>query len=281
MKFTVLKSSNVTRLSIINKELTYDVYPNKNNTNLLDAINDFEEIKKNEKKILSTKGEVFDREKTTFPFTLFGKIICLGLNYLDHVKEGGYEVPSYPALFVRFPSSLIEPNQKMIKPKISEKLDYEAELMVLIGKKTKDVDEKEAEKSVFAYTVFNDGSVRDYQKKTHQWTPGKNFDGTGAMGSIYVTTDEVPLGASGLKIQSKVNNQVMQEANTSEMMWPVFKTISTLSKFATLEKGDLIVMGTPPGVGHARNPAFFLKEGDIVETIIDKIDHITNKVVNE
>lgn len=281
MKFTVLKSSNGTKLSIINKGLTYDVYPNKNNTNLLDAINDFEEIKKNEKKILSTKGEVFDREKTTFPFTPFGKIICLGLNYLDHVKEGGYEVPSYPALFVRFPSSLIEPNQKMIKPKISEKLDYEAELMVLIGKKTKNVDEKEAEKSVFAYTVFNDGSVRDYQKKTHQWTPGKNFDGTGAMGSIYVTPDEVPLGARELKIQSKVNNQIMQEANTSEMMWPVFKTISTLSKFTTLEKGDLIVMGTPPGVGHARNPAFFLKDGDVVETIIEKIDHITNKVVNE
>jgi len=281
MKFVVIKSSNGTKLSIVHEELTYDVYPKKNNTNLLDAINNFEEIKENEEKILSTRGELFNRGKTTFPFLPLGKIICLGLNYLDHVKEGGYEVPSYPALFVRFPSSLIEPNQKMIKPKISEKLDYEAELMVLIGKKTKDVDEKEAEKSVFAYTVFNDGSVRDYQKKTHQWTPGKNFDGTGAMGSIYVTPDEVPLGASGLKIQSKVNNQVMQEANTSEMMWPVFKTISTLSKFATLEKGDLIVMGTPPGVGHARNPAFFLKEGDIVETIIDKIDHITNKVVNE
>lgn len=281
MKFVVIKSLNGTKLSIVHERLTYDVYPQKNNTNLLDAINNFEEIKENEKKILSTRGELFNRGKTTFPFLPLGKIICLGLNYLDHVKEGGYEVPSYPALFVRFPSSLIEPNQKMIKPKISEKLDYEAELMVLIGKKTKDVDEKEAEKSVFAYTVFNDGSVRDYQKKTHQWTPGKNFDGTGAMGSIYVTPDEVPLGASGLKIQSKVNNQVMQEANTSEMMWPVFKTISTLSKFATLEKGDLIVMGTPPGVGHARNPAFFLKEGDIVETIIDKIDHITNKVVNE
>jgi|TARA_B110000114_G_scaffold140974_1_gene148831 2-keto-4-pentenoate hydratase/2-oxohepta-3-ene-1,7-dioic acid hydratase in catechol pathway len=281
MKFVVIKSLNGTKLSIVHEGLTYDVYPKKNNTNLLDAINNFEEIKENEEKILSTRGELFNRGKTTFPFLPLGKIICLGLNYLDHVKEGGYEVPSYPALFVRFPSSLIEPNQKMIKPKISEKLDYEAELMVLIGKKTKDVDEKEAEKSVFAYTVFNDGSVRDYQKKTHQWTPGKNFDGTGAMGSIYVTPDEVPLGASGLKIQSKVNNQVMQEANTSEMMWPVFKTISTLSKFATLEKGDLIVMGTPPGVGHARNPAFFLKEGDIVETIIDKIDHITNKVVNE
>lgn len=281
MKFVVIKSSNGTKLSIVHEELTYDVYPKKNNTNLLDAINNFEEIKENEKKILSTRGEFFNRGKTTFPFLPLGKIICLGLNYLDHVKEGGYDVPSYPALFVRFPSSLIEPNQKMIKPKISEKLDYEAELMVLIGKKTKDVDEKEAEKSVFAYTVFNDGSVRDYQKKTHQWTPGKNFDGTGAMGSIYVTPDEVPLGASGLKIQSKVNNQVMQEANTSEMMWPVFKTISTLSKFATLEKGDLIVMGTPPGVGHARNPAFFLKEGDVVETIIEKIDHITNKVVNE
>ena len=281
MKFVVIKSSNGTKLSIVHEELTYDVYPKKNNTNLLDAINNFEEIKENEEKILSTRGELFNRGKTTFPFLPLGKIICLGLNYLDHVKEGGYEVPSYPALFVRFPSSLIEPNQKMIKPKISEKLDYEAELMVLIGKKTKDVDEKEAEKSVFAYTVFNDGSVRDYQKKTHQWTPGKNFDGTGAMGSIYVTPDEVPLGASGLKIQSKVNNQVMQEANTSEMMWPVFKTISTLSKFATLEKGDLIIMGTPPGVGHARNPAFFLKEGDVVETIIEKIDHITNKVVNE
>jgi 2-keto-4-pentenoate hydratase/2-oxohepta-3-ene-1,7-dioic acid hydratase in catechol pathway len=281
MKFAVLKAEHGTKLNAIHNHLTYEVYPEKKTSNILDAISNYEEIKKNKEKIFSTEGNKIDKTKTTFPFWPLKKIICLGLNYLDHIKEGGYEIPNYPALFVRFPSSLIEPNQNMIKPKISEKLDYEAELMVLIGKKTKNVNEKEAEKSVFAYSVFNDGSVRDYQKKTHQWTPGKNFDGTGAMGSIYVTPEDLPAGASGLKIQSKVNGVVMQEANTSEMMWPVFKTISTLSQFTTLEPGDLIVMGTPPGVGHARTPAFFLKDGDVVETIIENIDHIQNKVVNE
>ena len=131
------------------------------------------------------------------------------------------------------------------------------------------------------YTVFNDGSVRDYQRKTHQWTPGKNFDSTGAVGPVVVTPDELPVGARDLKIESRLNGRVMQSANTSDMMWPVAKTISTISEFLTLQPGDMIAMGTPPGVGHARNPPVFMKHGDVIEVEIEGIGVCRNPVVDE
>ncbi|MDA4846030.1 fumarylacetoacetate hydrolase family protein [Hoeflea poritis] len=215
------------------------------------------------------------------PFNRFGKILCLGLNYVDHVKEGGYEIPSYPAMFIRVPSSMMAAGAPMIKPDCSDRLDYEVELMVIIGRGGRHIREEDALGHVFGYTVFNDGSVRDYQRKTHQWTPGKNFDATGSLGPIIVTPDELPAGAAGLKIQSRLNGQVMQDANTSDMMWPVAKTIATVSEFMTLEPGDLIAMGTPPGVGHARTPPVFMFPGDVVEVEIENICTCSNPVVSE
>ncbi len=215
------------------------------------------------------------------PLQRFRKILCLGLNYVDHVKEGGYDIPTYPAIFMRVPQSLMAAGEPMIKPDCSDRLDYEVELMVVVGRGGKHIGESQALDHVFGYTVFNDGSVRDYQRKTHQWTPGKNFDATGAVGALTVTPDELPDGAAGLKIQSRLNGVVMQDANTSDMMWPVAKTIATVSEFTTLEPGDLIAMGTPPGVGHARTPPVFMFPGDVVEVEIENIGVCRSPVVSE
>ncbi|NDR59287.1 fumarylacetoacetate hydrolase family protein [Aliiruegeria sabulilitoris] len=210
-----------------------------------------------------------------------GKVICLGLNYVDHIKEGGYEIPSYPALFMRGRNSLMAAGEPMIRPSCSERLDYEVELMVIVGKGGKHITEEDALDHVFAYTVFNDGSVRDYQRKTHQWTPGKNFDATGAIGPDAVTPDELPEGAVGLKIESRVGSEILQSATTSDMLWSVARTIATISEYATLEPGDMIAMGTPPGVGHAKTPPRWLRPGEVVEAEVEGIGICANPIVAE
>jgi len=215
------------------------------------------------------------------PVSQPSKIVCLGLNYVDHIKEGGYDVPEYPALFMRGLNSMMPAGAPMIRPSCSEQLDYEAELMIIVGKQGKHIAEEDALDYVFAYTLFNDGSVRNYQRKTHQWTPGKNFDATGPIGPICVTPDELPAGASGLKIETRVGSEILQSANTSEMLWPVAKTIATLSEFSTLMPGDHIAMGTPPGVGHARTPQRWLRPGETVEVEIEGIGICASPIVAE
>lgn len=209
------------------------------------------------------------------------KVICLGLNYVDHVKEGGYEVPEYPALFMRGNNSIMPAGSPMVRPSCSERLDYEAELMVIIGRGGRHIAEADALSHVFGYTVFNDGSVRDYQRKTHQWTPGKNFDSTGAIGPIVVTPDELPAGAAGLKIESRVGDEILQSANTADMIWSVASAIAIISEYATLAPGDLIAMGTPPGVGHARTPPRWLRPGEVVDVEIEGIGICSSPVVAE
>lgn len=209
------------------------------------------------------------------------KIICLGLNYVDHVKEGGYDIPEYPALFMRGLTSLMPSGAPMVRPSCSERLDYEVELMLIVGQGGRHIAEADALNHVFGYTVFNDGSVRDYQRKTHQWTPGKNFDDTGGVGPFVVTPEELPPGAAGLRIECRVGGEVLQSASTSDMMWPVAKTIATISEYSTLEPGDLIAMGTPPGVGHARTPPRWLRPGEVVEVEIEGIGTCANPIVDE
>ena len=208
-----------------------------------------------------------------------GKIICLGVNYHDHAKEGGNTVADYPALFLRCNSSLLAHGAALQVPRISSKLDFEAELALVIGTRARHVPEAEALRHVWAYSCFNDASLRDYQRKTTQWTIGKNFDGTGAFGPCLVTADELPPGCVGLHIESRLNGQVMQSATTSDMVFGVARTVALLSEALTLEPGDVLVMGTPGGVGYARTPPVWMKAGDTIEIEIEGVGLLSNPVV--
>jgi len=211
-----------------------------------------------------------------------GKTICLGLNYFDHAKEGGRDKPDYPWFFYRGKSALMGHGEPGIVPRVSGKFDYEAEHAVVIGERVpRHVKQDRALQYVFGYTCFNDMSVRDYQKRTPQWTIGKNFDSTGGFGPVLVTADELAPGATGLRIRSRLNGQVMQDANTSDMIFGVAETIGLLAQCMTLEPGDAIVMGTPAGVGQARTPPVWMKAGDVVEIEIEDIGILRNPIVAE
>ena len=207
-----------------------------------------------------------------------GKIICLGVNYIDHAKEGGNQVGDYPSLFLRCNTSLLAHGAPLRVPSVSTKLDFEAELAVVIGRRARFVSQGDALAHVFGYACFNDGTLRDYQRKTQQWTIGKNFDATGAFGPSLVTADEVSAGAVGLRIQSRLNGKVMQSADTADMVFGVARTIALLSESLTLEPGDVLVMGTPGGVGYARNPPVWMKAGDTIEIEIEGIGLLSNPV---
>lgn len=211
------------------------------------------------------------------------KLLCIGLNYHDHAEETGQAVPNYPPLFLRALSSVAEPGAPMILPKVSEQLDYEAELTVVIGKRCRHVSEAEALDYVFGYTCFNEGSVRDFQKHTSQWTSAKNFDQTAPLGPWIVTADELPPGAKGLQIRTLVNDVVLQDANTAGMIFSVAQIISYVSQIMTLEPGDLIPTGTPAGcaMGRPPSPSPWLKAGDTVTVHIEKIGRLTNPVAAE
>ncbi len=210
-----------------------------------------------------------------------GKIVCLGLNYVDHAAEGGHAKPDYPSVFLRVSTSLVAHNAPILRPRCSDKLDYEAELAVIIGKTAKHVKKADALGYVAGYSCFNDGTLRDYQRKTSQWTIGKNFDATGGFGPWFVTADEAPAGAVGLAIRSKLNGQVMQNANTRDMIFPVDETIALLTECLTLEPGDVIAMGTPSGVGYARKPPVWMKPGDVIEIEIEGIGTLRNPIADE
>jgi 2-keto-4-pentenoate hydratase/2-oxohepta-3-ene-1,7-dioic acid hydratase in catechol pathway len=207
-----------------------------------------------------------------------GKVICLGVNYIDHAKEGGNQIGDYPAVFLRCSTSLLAHRAPLKVPAISDKLDFEAELAVVIGRAARHVSEQEALSAVFGYACFNDATLRDYQRKTSQWTVGKNFDATGAFGPCLVTSDELPAGCVGLHIESRLNGQVMQSANTADMAFGVARTVSLLSESMTLEPGDVVVMGTPGGVGYARTPPVWMKAGDTIEVEIEGVGVLSNPV---
>lgn len=207
------------------------------------------------------------------------KILCLGLNYASHVAESiSKQRPSYPMLFLRATSSLVDPDKPIVRPRCSEQLDFEGELVAVIGRRARDVSPADALSIVSGYSIFNDGSIRNYQRLTTQWTLGKNFDGTGAFGPEFVTADELPPGAAGLKLETRLNGQVMQSADTADMLFGVAETIALLSQVMTLEVGDLLVMGTPAGVGAAREPPVWMKPGDVCEVEIEGIGTLRNPI---
>jgi 2-keto-4-pentenoate hydratase/2-oxohepta-3-ene-1,7-dioic acid hydratase in catechol pathway len=208
------------------------------------------------------------------------RIICVGINYLEHIHEMGREKPGYPTLFTRFPETLVGHGEPVVCPRLSTQYDYEGELAIVIGKPARYVSAAEALSYVAGYTCFLDGSVRDWQRHTSQFIPGKNFPATGGCGPWLVTTDEIPNPAR-LELKTRVNGEVLQAAPVSDLCFDVQRIIEYCSSFCRLNPGDIIATGTPSGVGFARKPARWLKAGDVVEVEISSIGILRHHVINE
>ena len=213
-----------------------------------------------------------------------GKIICLGLNYLDHVKEGPQRdnIPKYPSIFFRVLTSFVPHLVPLMRPWVSNQLDYEAELVAIIGKRAKHLTLNNAVDCIAGYSCANEGSVREFQRHTTQWGMGKNFDRSGGFGPWMVSADELPRGGKGLKIMSRLNGNTMQSDNTDNMMFPLAETLVYLTKGMTLEPGDVILTGTPSGVGHARKPEpVWMKPGDTIEVEVEGVGVLRNGIEDE
>ena len=223
----------------------------------------------------------FDSLSFALPVSSPGKILCLGLNYMEHVNEGIFEKQPFPTVFMRTATSMIAHNEPLIRPSVSETLDFEAELALIVGKRSRHLTEENALDAVAGYSCANDGSVREFQRHTIQWTMGKNFDNTGPFGPVFVTADELPAGAKGLNIECRLNGQTVQSSNTDMMMFPVVETLVYITQGLTLEPGDVILMGTPSGVGHARKPPLWMKDGDVVEVEIEQVGLLRNTIKDE
>ena len=206
-----------------------------------------------------------------------GKILAIGLNYADHVAETRRETPKHQTWFCKMPTAANGPYDPVDRPKVSEQLDYEAELVVVIGKRCRHVSEADAAGAIFGYCVGNDLSVRDWQWRTPQWMIGKSFDTHAPFGPAITTVDEIG-DAPKLRIRALVNGETLQDSNTGNLIFPVAAMIAHLSQVMTLEPGDIIFTGTPSGVGAMRKPPLWLKPGDIVRVEIEKLGHIENKV---
>lgn len=232
---------------------------------------------------LLSHGHAIDPQAIEFlpPLQAPPQILCLGLNYADHSREFGFEPPTFPTLFARFASSLVGHNAPILRPRVSNALDFEGEMACIIGKRARHVSREDALDYVAGYSVFNDGSIRDYQNKTPQWTIGKNFDDTGAFGPVFVTADLLPPGGAGLKIETRLNGAVVQSSNTDQMIFDVAHMIEIISAAITLERGAVLVTGTPSGVGAARTPPLFMKPGDVCEVEIEGIGLLRNPIQDE
>ena len=215
------------------------------------------------------------------PLPAPGKIVCIGLNYADHSAESGFKQPDYPSVFARFASSLIGHGAPIIRPLVSEQLDFEGEFVAVIGTGGHKIAKADALSHVMGYSLFNDASVRDYQFKAPQWTMGKNFDATGAFGPSLVTADELPPGCRELRLRTRLNGAVVQDASTNDLVFDVATLVSELSQVFTLSPGDIIVTGTPGGVGLARKPPLWMKHGDLCEIEVEGLGTLSNKIVDE
>jgi len=215
------------------------------------------------------------------PVTDAAKIICLGLNYKDHATETKMALPTFPSIFLRTQTTLVGHGSPIVRPKNSTQLDYEGELVAVIGRRARHIRKPDSLDYVAGYSIFNDASIRDFQLRTSQWTIGKNFDRTGGFGPELVTADELPPGATGLRLQTRLNGDVLQNANTTDMVFGVARTIELLSACMTLGPGDLLVMGTPSGVGLSRQPQLWMKPGDTCEVEIEGIGTLTNPIIED
>lgn len=228
-------------------------------------------------------------DKVTFPVSELrfrpvipapSKVLCVGLNYLEHIQETGNQEHQYPVLFPKFASSLVGGYDDVMRPPESSDVDYEGELAVVIGERVRRVSAEAGLAAVAGYTVANDVSMRDYQYKSPQYLQGKAWDSSTPLGPWLVTPDEVG-DAGSLMLRTTLNGELVQEASTAQMIFDVGTLIATISEFCTLEPGDVILTGTPSGVGFRRDPPLLLKDGDVVEVEISGVGRLENRVVDE
>ena len=289
MKIVGFESNEGLRLGVVEGDQVIDLQAvdAKVPANLADVLKanngDLKSLADLAKRAPATARKPLKELKYALPVARPGKIICLGLNYLEHVKEGFMRdnVPKFPTIFMRCQTSLVPHGQPIRRPKVTETLDYEAELVCVIGKRAKHLTMDNAYSVIAGWSCFNEGSVREFQRKTTQWDMGKNFDHTGAFGPWMVTADEIPPGGKGLKIQTRLNGQTMQSANTDNMMFPVAETLVYITQGMTLEPGDIIVTGTPSGVGFARKPPVWMKQGDSCEVDIEQVGVLVSPIADE
>lgn len=209
-----------------------------------------------------------------------GKILCVGLNYATHVKETGREQKAHPAIFTRWADTLVADGAPILRPAESELLDYEGELAIVIGKGGRRIPKAEALAHVAGYSIFNDASVRDWQRHNIQFIPGKNWPGTGAFGPALVTPDEIADIASQ-RVQTRLNGQLVQDQPISDLIWDIATVIEYCSTFTPLAPGDVIATGTPGGVGDKREPALYMKSGDTVTVSVGSVGILTNRVIDD
>ena len=221
-----------------------------------------------------------DRIRWLPPLQNPSKAFGIGLNYRDHAEEIGAAPPTHPVIFQRFPSSWVAHGQALVRSSLSTQFDYEAELVAIVGKAGRNIAPDRALEHIAGYSLFNDGTVRDYQVRSHQWLWGKNFDASGAFGPEFVTADELPPGAKGLDVRFRLNGRVLQDGNTRDMIFDVATLVSACSQGIELRPGDMIITGTPAGVGFVRHPQVWLQPGDVCEVEIEGIGALTNPVVD-
>ena len=207
------------------------------------------------------------------------RILCFGVNYLEHALEGGRPPTKWPEVFVRGSDSVAAPYGDLVKPDLSSRFDYEGELGIVIGTGGRYIRAEDALSAIAGYVIVMDGTAREWQRASTQWTPGKNFDATMPIGPEVVTADE--LDASDLQLTTTLNNEVMQSASTAQMIFDIPRTVEYVSSFTTLRLGDVIATGTPGGVGFARTPPVWLQPGDLIEVEIERLGRIANRVVAE
>ncbi|HET9070852.1 MAG TPA: fumarylacetoacetate hydrolase family protein [Acidimicrobiales bacterium] len=208
------------------------------------------------------------------------KIVCVGLNYRNHIEEMGRQLPTHPTLFAKYPPALIGARDDIVLPRVSEQMDWEAELAIVIGSPVRAADERAARAAIAGYTILDDVTARDWQNRTLQWLQGKSFEASTPLGPALVTADEVDAEA-GLRISASVNGEVVQDDTTAQLLFGPVELVRYLSTFITLHPGDVIATGTPGGVGHGRTPPRYLRDGDVLVTAIEGLGECRNTCRSE
>src|SRR6266481_7504349 len=286
MKLALVKHRNKVRLALQESDGLYSPVASDMIGTTLDVVRVLQDEKIKSQLREAKKAGRLERlaeDAVTFlpPVPSPAKIVCLGLNYPSHAAEASFTLPQFPVFFARFASGLVGHGNPLIRPQCSSQLDYEGELVAVIGRRIRNATVADALDAVVGYSIFNDGTIRDYQlERGPQWTLGKNFDGTGGFGPVVVSADELPKGGAGLVITTRLNGDIVQRASTAEMIFPVPHIIAAATEAFSLEPGDLLVTGTPSGVGVMRKPPLFMKAGDYVEVSIEGIGVLKNHVVD-